>query len=622
MKKVLLFCMAIASLLACKRVQEEVPVSSISISPVTAQLVLGETVQLKATVFPSNATDKSIDWFSTDASVATVTDAGLVTAVKEGTSIIRATAGRITVSCTVAVSKPLVTVTSITLSPSSLELYEGEDQTLTATVLPSDATDKTVEWSTSDPEIAWVSDGTVTAVKQGEAVITAKAGEKTASCTVKVLRRAVEVESVTLSRIELQMTVGQKETLTAKVKPDNAADKGVTWSSSAPSVAKVEGGVVTALKEGEATITAKAGGKTATCTVTVVEKIVAVESVELDKTLLELMEGDTETLAATVTPDDATDKTVTWITSDASVATVDEGKVTALKEGKAYITARAGDQRAVCEVIVSKPEVKVASVTLNKTELALHKGETAVLTATVKPDDASDKTVSWQSSNEAVATVDKAGKVSALKSGTATITARAGDVTASCSVTVTTPVAGITISKTYLALEEGQSAELTATITPDDADEKTAAWSSSDNKVVTVDENGKVTAVAVGKATVTATAGGFSASCSVTVAEKVVPVESVELDKTSLALEKGQSEKLTATVKPDDATEQTVVWTTSNKKVATVDQEGNVYAVDGGSATITATCGEKTATCEVTVTVPAPPSGTGGNEGTSDESWD
>ena len=157
----------------------------------------------------------------------------------------------------------------------------------------------------------------------------------------------------------------------------------------------------------------------------------------LNKAELNLKEGESETLTATVNPDDATDKTVTWSTSDESIATVDQnGRVTAVKEGTATITAKSGEKSATCRVTVSKNVVAVTSVTLNKTELTLKEGESETLTATVKPDDATDKTVTWSTSDASIATVDQNGKVTAVKEGTATITAKAGDKSATCTVTV------------------------------------------------------------------------------------------------------------------------------------------------------------------------------------------
>ena len=150
-----------------------------------------------------------------------------------------------------------------------------------------------------------------------------------------------------------------------------------------------------------------------------------------------MKEGESETLVATVSPDNATDKTVTWSSTNTSVATVDaSGRVTAIKEGTATITAKAGDKSATCSVTVSKNVVAVTSIALNKTSLSLKEGESETLVATVSPDNATDKTVTWSSTNTSVATVDASGRVTAIKEGTATITAKAGDKSATCAVTV------------------------------------------------------------------------------------------------------------------------------------------------------------------------------------------
>lgn len=249
-----------------------------------------------------------------------------------------------------------VAVTAITLNKSSVELYIGETATLTATVIPSNAEDKTVTWSTSDAAVATVADGVVTAVGEGKATITAKAGEVTATCEVTVPHKVVEVASITLDKPSLSLLEGDIETLTATVSPANADDPAVTWSTSNAAVATVTNGVVTAIAPGEAVITAKAGTKTATCTVTVAHRVIEVESVTLDQTTLEIITGETATLIATVNPANADDPTVTWTTSDASVATVEGGVVTARTPGTATITAKAGTKMATCTVTVkNKP---------------------------------------------------------------------------------------------------------------------------------------------------------------------------------------------------------------------------------------------------------------------------
>lgn len=329
-------------------------------------------------------------------------------------------------------------------------------------------------------------------------------------CTEKETQ--VEVSSVSLNTATIEMVEGETFNLVATVLPKDAEYDGVTWASSNASVASVNSGTVTALKEGTATITASAGGKSATCSVKVSARSIAVTSISLDKISLSMQVGDTETLMATIKPDNATDKSVVWTSSDDAVASVSNGKITALKSGKATITAKSGTCSAECEVTVS---VNTESIILDKTTLSLAVGETATLIATVKPDDATDKTVTWSSSDESVTKVDN-GKVTAIKSGKATVTAKCGGKTAECVVTVTVPVSSITLDKTTLSLAIGESATLIATVKPDEATDKTVVWSSSDESIAKVD-NGKVMALKIGFAIVTATAANFSVSCNVTV---------------------------------------------------------------------------------------------------------
>ena len=402
-----------------------------------------------------------------------------------------------------------VEVSSVSLNTATVEMVEGETFSLVATVLPKDAEYDGVMWASSNASVASVNSGTVTAVKEGTATITASAGGKSATCNVKVSAKIVAVTSITLDKTSLSMQVGDTETLTATIKPEDATDKTIVWTSSDEAVVSVSNGKITALKSGKATITAKSGTCSADCVVTI---SVNTESIILDKTTLSLAVGESAILTATVKPDDATDKTVTWSSSDESVAKVDNGKVTAVKSGKATVTAKCGGKTAECVVTVTVP---VSSILLDKTTLSLAVGESAILTATVRPDDATDKTVTWSSSDESVAKVDN-GKVTALKSGKATVTAKCGGKTAECAVTVAVPVSSITLDKTTLSLAIGESATLIATVKPDDATDKTVVWSSSDESIAKVD-NGKVMALKIGFAIVTATAANFSVSCNVTV---------------------------------------------------------------------------------------------------------
>ena len=427
----------------------------------------------------------------------------------------------------------VINVSSVQLNESAMSLSVGETGNLTATVNPSDATDKTVTWTSSNTAVATVdANGKVTAVAPGTAVIvvTTKDGGKTASCTVTVSSTTVPVESITLDKTSLSLAEGETATILATVSPDNATNKAVNWTSSNTAVATVDAnGNVTAVSAGTIVIIASTadGGKTAFCNVTVTASAVPVESVSLNKSTLSLEEGTSETLTATVNPSNATNKNVTWSSSDAAVATVDaNGLVTAVAPGTTVIivSTEDGGKMATCTVTVTASAVAVESVSLNKSTLSLEEGASETLTATVNPSNATDKSVTWSSSNTAVATVDANGKVTAVAAGEAeiTVTTTDGAKTATCTVTVTASavaVESVSLNKTELSLIVGAEETLTATVLPENAENKAVTWSSSDESVATVDANGKVKAIAIGEAVITVTTadGGKTASCTVTV---------------------------------------------------------------------------------------------------------
>ena len=247
--------------------------------------------------------------------------------------------------------------------------------------------------------------------------------------------------------------------------------------------------------------------------------------------------------------------------------------------------------------------VAVTGVSLSQTEVTLAVGGTLTLTATFIPDYAVSK-VTWSSSDEAVATVNESGVVTAKAEGTATITVSSidGTVTATCAITVGVPVTGVSLSQTSAKLHFGETLALTATVTPANATNKRVTWSSSNQDVATVDENGVVTAKTEGTATITATTadGGKKATCTVTVS--YVLVTGVSLSQTSAAIEVGETLKLTATIAPENASYKGVTWSSSNETIATV-ADGVVTGKTAGMTTIKVTTvdGKKTATCKITV---------------------
>ena len=390
--------------------------------------------------------------------------------------------------------------------------------------------------------------------------------------------------------------------------------KGKTQTTTVDNIKTVSTVQVSTYTAGTATITAKNGdGKTVSCKITVTDSgsvsVVPVSSILLGNYSLTMTAGESKTLNATIWPSNATNKTITWSTSNGNVAAVSGGKITAKAAGSATITAKSNNGKtASCYVTVKGgSSVAVTGISLNKTSLSIQKGQTQTITATVSPSNATNKTITWTTSNGNVATVS-GGKITAKAAGTATITAKTNNgKTASCKVTATnTAVAatGVSLNKTSLSIQKGQSQTITATVSPSNATNKSVAWSTSNSNIATV-SGGKITAKAVGSATITAkTNNGKTASCKVTVTNESVAVTGISLNKTSLTIQNGQTQTITATVSPSNATNKAVTWSTSNGNVASV-SGGKITAKAVGTATITAkTNNGKTATCKVTVKSP------------------
>ena len=357
----------------------------------------------------------------------------------------------------VGASEATSATTSLTVSDNAIvraengiKAYHVDEPTPSGTGIVFDGTEGTVYGSVELQENLTIGEGESLTIPGGASLntagkLTVDGGTLTQNGTVTG-GVTYKVTGVSLSPDTLTLDVGESSTLTATITPDNATDKSVTWESSASGVATVDtSGKVTAVSVGTATITATAAdgsGEKATCSVTVnAAAIVPVESVSLHKTSLELTEGGTARLTATILPDIATNKNVTWSTSDASIATVTDGVVTAVAPGTATITVTTedGGKTATCAVTVAAATVPVTGVTLNKTSTSLYVGDTETLTATVAPDNATNKAVTWTSSDSTVATVDQNGVVTALARGTAVITATAADgsgANATCTVTV------------------------------------------------------------------------------------------------------------------------------------------------------------------------------------------
>ena len=395
------------------------PLIGVVLDKSEVSILKGKTKTLKASVYPLS-TDQSVIWKSSNTKVATVSSAGKVTGVKTGIVTITCTSKATGQSATCE-----VTVGKVNLDKSETILEKGESLTLEAMVYPTTLSDKTVTWKSSNTAIATVTDGKVTGVKTGTATITCTSKATGLSATCKVT-----VGKVNLDKTEASILKGTTLTLTPTVYPTALADKSVTWKSSNTNVATVTAdGEVTGVKTGIVTITctSKATGLSATCEVTV-------GKVNLNKTEASILKGTTLTLKTTVYPTALENKEVTWKSSNTKVATVSSsGKVTGVKTGVVTITctSKATGLSATCKVTVGK-------VNLDQTEVSIVKGKTVTLTPTVYPTTLSDKSVTWESSDETVATVT-GGKVKGIKAGTATITCTSNKtgLSATCQVTVT-----------------------------------------------------------------------------------------------------------------------------------------------------------------------------------------
>ena len=580
------------------------PATRVTVDKASVTLNTGSTRQIRATVYPADATSPALKYASSNSSVATVDENGLITAVKKGTANITVTApGGVTATVKVNVR---VAPTGVTLNMEKTSLNTGRTKTLKATVSPKNAYSSQVTWKSSNTKVATVNAyGVVTGKGPGECEITATTVNGiSASCTVTV-RVAVTKVSVSPGKTTLYKG-GNGKQLTAAVSPSNATNKTITWASSNTKVATVdENGFVTPVGKGTATITATSSNKIqGKCTVTVRVKP---EGVALNVESAYVNKGKTKTLTATVSPSNAYDRTVTWKSSNTKVATVNAGGVvTGKSEGECVITATTvNGLTASCTVYV---RIGVDSVKVSPASATINKGNTKRLTATVSPSNASNMAVTWKSSNEKVATVDENGLVTAVGKGTATITATTASNkrTASCKITVRIAPESVALNKTQLSLYTGKTTTLKATVYPSNAYNLTVTWKSSNTKVATVNAYGQVKGIRAGECDITATAAGGKVLAVAHVRVKVA-VTSVNISKSSLTLVLGgEGHALSVTINPSNATDKTLAWSSSNESVARVDENGYVTAVSAGTATITAASGNgKTDTVSVKVVEPA-----------------
>lgn len=419
-----------------------------------------------------------------------------------------------------------------------------------------------------------------------------------------------EIKSMKFASDTYTVKVGEDIALFLNMTPANVLRPYYKIESSDSNIVDVSpDGMAYGEKVGTATITASSdNGVTTTCTINVVDNAVPATSVSFDKSEVSLKVGQAQNIVATVAPANSTDGIYNISSSDDSIVEIRNGAVVGVKAGTATVTATtANGKTATCKVTVSNASAEASGIDISESSKSASVGSTFKLTATVKPESASNRSVSWDSSDVTVAMVDN-GKVTCVGEGTATITAKISNgKTATCKVTVAgQSVVGLTINRSTINLYPTKTAQLNVYAMPTTIKNVPITWSSSDDSIATVSNNGTVTAKKIGTATITAkTSNGKSVTCIVTVPDAAdIAVESVSLDKSTASIEIGGSVKLNATINPNNAKDKNIEWTSSDDSVATV-KAGTVTAVKAGSATITAkTANGKSATCKITVTTP------------------
>ena len=511
--------------------------TTVTTSSGTLNLIAGGSpVTLTSTVTPSNAVNKAVTWSSSDNTVATVSQSGVVTPIAAGTALIKVQAvdGGVSAFCFVTVTKE--DITGITLKKYGATIKIGGTVTISPVVAPANASNKSVTYSSSNPSVAKVSaTGVITATAIGNSIISVQTVDRgyTALFFVSV---PATVDSITLSNSSLKFKTGASAIkLGAKLMPDNLSVRTVLWTSSNSNIASVDSnGNVTPQSPGTATITGTSAldsTKKATCSVTVTSSVdTTIHPFQITLSLHEksIPIGTNFTLTEVISPSNAVNKAVTWSSTNEAVATVSaSGVVTPIAVGSALIKVQAVDGVVsdFCFVTVTKQDV--TGITLKKNGATLKIGGTTTISPVVAPTDASNKSVTYSSSNPSVANVTAAGVITATAIGNSIITVQTVDrgytTLFFVSVPATPPNVIITLNKSSLKFNVGDSpVTLSANVKPNNLTVKDVNWTSSNNKVASVDSKGNVTPESGGTAVITATSlfdTTKKATCNVTVVQ-------------------------------------------------------------------------------------------------------
>lgn len=483
-------------------------------------------------------------------------------------------------------------VTGVSLNVPSVKVRVGETTKLVANIFPHTAYDKEAVWVSSDNSIATVdSKGVITARKEGVVAITVttKDGSFKDTTTVNVLKRESK-NSIYLNFDKDNFYIGDSRKIDVVVSPDKSLLSKIVYSSSDTSVASIStDGVITAKKHGKTTITARIPDEDISTNIDIVVSERVLERINLSSTKLTLMVDDTYTLKSYFYPNDAL-SFITYTSNDSSIASVNsKGEIKALKEGTTTIVAKGNNNViAKCDVVVKNGIIKASGISVVLEKNIIGVGERTKIEASIKPESATDKKVTYVSSNSGIVQVDYNGNIVGVSPGNAVITVTtASGVSDSVSIKVKDTVVKATSIKleNNISLQAGKSTSINRIIYPLNTTEKDIEWSSSNNNVATVNERGIVTGVKGGSCTITAKVGNVSATSVVRVLD--IKATSLDINLTNLNIIIGDKFTLKTSVLPINTTNTDVEWVSSNPNVVTV-KDGVVKGLKEGAAIIKA----------------------------------
>ena len=582
-------------------------VTGVNLNTPSVNVYIGETTKLEANIFPHTAYDKDATWVSSDNTIATVDSNGVVTARNEGTVAITVTTkdGAFKDTTTVNVLKKKSN-NNIYLSFDSSNFYIGDSKKIYSVVSPDNSLLSKLVYSSSDTSVATISsDGIITAKKKGTTTIKARIPEEEISTSIDIVVKDKILERIDLSSTNLSLTVGDSYTLKSYFYPNDAISY-VTYTSNDSSIASVNSkGEVTALKEGITTIYAKGNNSViAKCDVVVKNGTILASglSASLEKNSISV--GETSKIEYKIKPVEATDKKVTFVSSNSNVAVVsNDGVVTGVKPGNAIImvTTSCGVSESL-PIKVKVTDIKPSKITTSN-NLTIQAGKSSLINTVIEPKNTTDKNIKWSSSNEDIAVVNSDGIVTGVNAGNCIITATLGNLTSTTNVNVSEiKVTGIDVNMSNINMNIGDTIVVKASISPVTATNTDVIWSSSDTNVIKVN-NGRLLALKEGASIVKVVSKGNPAvQTEIVVNVSKRDVESFKLSHSQVLLT--EEEKVNVKVSnilPKNADYKKAYYEIKDLDIASVDASGNVTGKKAGKTTLTVYVDGISKTIDVTI---------------------